>query len=142
MYGREDANIFYKKVLEKIPKDQFSIFFLDPTNHAHLKWKTIERISEHTHLYYGNQIRRPELIINLMIYTMLGSYKSKSFQSITESLGTDEWIEEIERNKEKGIQAPIEKALLTTFVNQLKKVGRSEERRVGKECRSRWSPYH
>ena len=24
---------------------------------------------------------------------------------------------------------------------QLKK-GRSEERRVGKECRSRWSPYH
>ncbi len=23
-----------------------------------------------------------------------------------------------------------------------KKSGRSEERRVGKECRSRWSPYH
>ena len=22
------------------------------------------------------------------------------------------------------------------------KIGRSEERRVGKECRSRWSPYH
>ena len=21
-------------------------------------------------------------------------------------------------------------------------IGRSEERRVGKECRSRWSPYH
>ena len=26
------------------------------------------------------------------------------------------------------------------FVRQ--PVGRSEERRVGKECRSRWSPYH
>mgnify|MGYP000948015804 CR=1 FL=1 len=28
--------------------------------------------------------------------------------------------------------------------NSLKKIifGRSEERRVGKECRSRWSPYH
>ena len=24
----------------------------------------------------------------------------------------------------------------------LKADGRSEERRVGKECRSRWSPYH
>ena len=24
----------------------------------------------------------------------------------------------------------------------LGRVGRSEERRVGKECRSRWSPYH
>ena len=25
---------------------------------------------------------------------------------------------------------------------KLKEQGRSEERRVGKECRSRWSPYH
>ena len=25
---------------------------------------------------------------------------------------------------------------------ELRKAGRSEERRVGKECRSRWSPYH
>ena len=27
-------------------------------------------------------------------------------------------------------------------VNPLSFDGRSEERRVGKECRSRWSPYH
>src|SRR5260221_11619162 len=27
-------------------------------------------------------------------------------------------------------------------VGQIVKVPRSEERRVGKECRSRWSPYH
>ena len=26
--------------------------------------------------------------------------------------------------------------------DQAQSVGRSEERRVGKECRSRWSPYH
>ena len=26
--------------------------------------------------------------------------------------------------------------------HRLRKEGRSEERRVGKECRSRWSPYH
>ena len=26
--------------------------------------------------------------------------------------------------------------------NQLISLARSEERRVGKECRSRWSPYH
>ena len=24
----------------------------------------------------------------------------------------------------------------------IRRIGRSEERRVGKECRSRWSPYH
>ena len=27
-------------------------------------------------------------------------------------------------------------------INELGPDGRSEERRVGKECRSRWSPYH
>ena len=31
---------------------------------------------------------------------------------------------------------------LYTFVPTAANVGRSEERRVGKECRSRWSPYH
>src|SRR3712207_9464116 len=32
---------------------------------------------------------------------------------------------------------------LELFVNELQVEGiRSEERRVGKECRSRWSPYH
>ena len=28
------------------------------------------------------------------------------------------------------------------LIEKLEKNGRSEERRVGKECRSRWSPYH
>ena len=28
------------------------------------------------------------------------------------------------------------------LLEQLKNKTRSEERRVGKECRSRWSPYH
>ena len=32
--------------------------------------------------------------------------------------------------------------LLNTVVNPMLNLTRSEERRVGKECRSRWSPYH
>ena len=32
-------------------------------------------------------------------------------------------------------------ATVVTSIN-LKSLARSEERRVGKECRSRWSPYH
>ena len=28
------------------------------------------------------------------------------------------------------------------YIKSFKNKGRSEERRVGKECRSRWSPYH
>ena len=31
---------------------------------------------------------------------------------------------------------------LTRKVHETGRVYRSEERRVGKECRSRWSPYH
>ena len=38
---------------------------------------------------------------------------------------------EVPKNETDAIAAVIKKAL-----------GRSEERRVGKECRSRWSPYH
>ena len=37
---------------------------------------------------------------------------------------------------ELGLQSPLDRTL--RFLNR----GRSEERRVGKECRSRWSPYH
>ena len=32
--------------------------------------------------------------------------------------------------------------LAGTIQNDILKRSRSEERRVGKECRSRWSPYH
>ena len=31
---------------------------------------------------------------------------------------------------------------VATYYISLQKLARSEERRVGKECRSRWSPYH
>ena len=36
----------------------------------------------------------------------------------------------------------IEKAVEASDSKAEKKSSRSEERRVGKECRSRWSPYH
>ena len=32
--------------------------------------------------------------------------------------------------------------LLDQYMEQINMMQRSEERRVGKECRSRWSPYH
>ena len=126
-YSDKDANSYYKQVLEKIPKDQFSIFFLDPTNHSHLSWKTIQGIAKHTHTYthQGVQVRRPELIINLMTYTLLSSYRAKSYQSINESLGTDEWFGQIDDNKEKGIDAPVEQAFLSTFIKQLERIGYS-----------------
>ena len=38
--------------------------------------------------------------------------------------------------------AAIYRPLNNIFLNPLMEYLRSEERRVGKECRSRWSPYH
>ena len=34
------------------------------------------------------------------------------------------------------------KTLGMSMLRSFFEIGRSEERRVGKECRSRWSPYH
>ena len=39
-------------------------------------------------------------------------------------------------------RASAEQAFVRTGLGGQKVVMRSEERRVGKECRSRWSPYH
>src|ERR1043166_1056420 len=36
----------------------------------------------------------------------------------------------------------IDRLLRDTAAKGIRNVDRSEERRVGKECRSRWSPYH
>src|SRR5256885_14318968 len=37
---------------------------------------------------------------------------------------------------------PRDMERITEAMQRLRDAGRSEERRVGKECRSRWSPYH
>src|SRR3712207_9181202 len=40
------------------------------------------------------------------------------------------------------LPGPFVQALLAMDYRPVPLSGRSEERRVGKECRSRWSPYH
>src|SRR5256885_11304368 len=45
----------------------------------------------------------------------------------------------LEDRRTKQVPLPLNGA---TFRRQLSGPARSEERRVGKECRSRWSPYH
>src|SRR2546429_9102935 len=37
---------------------------------------------------------------------------------------------------------PVQRTTQEAHVIGMVEIGRSEERRVGKECRSRWSPYH
>ena len=59
----------------------------------------------------------------------------KISKSITnrESASLDKYLQEIGREDLISVEEEVELAQQTQ---------RSEERRVGKECRSRWSPYH
>ena len=77
-----------------------------------------------------------------------------SYLSINNLVKAEEHLESliINNGKEKDIIPLINKVFRDTdnirnfieFINSIKNenIDRSEERRVGKECRSRWSPYH
>src|SRR3989442_5789385 len=47
-----------------------------------------------------------------------------------------------ESTTESGPVGCLRRSTLVCVLDRALGVGRSEERRVGKECRSRWSPYH
>ena len=56
---------------------------------------------------------------------------------------------DLAKTGEEGLDAYTKRAYDTVLldvsmpgIGGLRALGRSEERRVGKECRSRWSPYH
>ena len=52
-------------------------------------------------------------------------------------------FEELNKHSLEGYEVKDTPILSLIFqLNQLLMAERSEERRVGKECRSRWSPYH
>ena len=80
------------------------------------------------------------------------SYEDEDIDSLMFSFGF-KYEEDYSMSKEKFIM--IDKRILLVMQNtirslilqvkqqeQLNSILRSEERRVGKECRSRWSPYH
>src|ERR1039457_4940025 len=45
-------------------------------------------------------------------------------------------------DKQGGVAVVTSLASFQDLLNKVLHLDRSEERRVGKECRSRWSPYH
>ena len=69
-------------------------------------------------------------------FAMIDKDKLQNFDKLPEdvrrqfSLYMNQW-----KDKKKGLRV---KSDFLSFVKHV----RSEERRVGKECRSRWSPYH
>ena len=54
----------------------------------------------------------------------------------TKPMQGSEFLDTVSDNADDLIEADVGVTI------PVKKIDRSEERRVGKECRSRWSPYH
>ena len=70
------------------------------------------------------------------IETAVDRYK----QSVADSGNTQDISELSEQNIKLKAMLSTKREQIATLRSVLK--ARSEERRVGKECRSRWSPYH
>ena len=88
---------------------------------------------------------------NLRRYTKLGSLNVENNELFqTGGLCINDETKEVTVDGESVKLTPIEYNILLLLVKNQGKVfsidqiyeSRSEERRVGKECRSRWSPYH
>ena len=66
--------------------------------------------------------------------------KSTDYSRTVEVFKGSPWEAELVKGllENNGIATIIKDGLMSTIAPYI----RSEERRVGKECRSRWSPYH
>ena len=100
----------------------------------------------------------PNALVLPEVYTMLekeygGNRVGESRQSIRERINTkqesvtlEKKREADEERKEVFIKTTVEEKIqgpkVLGKIDLNPKPKRSEERRVGKECRSRWSPYH
>jgi len=117
----DDANKIYTNILKIIPKNEHSLFFLDPQTHTQLYWTTVKNISDHTQDdWYGNPfVRRPELLINLMTYTMQRDYKQNP-KYIDGFYGNKNWRETIKECEVKGI--PVHIGFLKAYVTQLQEI--------------------
>ena len=68
-------------------------------------------------------------------------YNIEKYKKLLEEISKDDEIMKDNLNLEEGKIEKI-KILREQLKDELQHITRSEERRVGKECRSRWSPYH
>src|SRR3990167_4754816 len=96
-----------------------------------------------------------EAIYLSLFIQMTINYTTESLEEVSEDIDEiQEDVEEIsEDEKTEKREEKAEKDALAVIQSDLRKLmedvdrlrgnkARSEERRVGKECRSRWSPYH
>ena len=86
--------------------------------------------SDHFDIYTGNA--NPDLARKICRYLDVELGKAEVFQFANENI----FVKILDNVREKDV------FLIQPTSHPVNQSIRSEERRVGKECRSRWSPYH
>src|SRR5256886_10750405 len=90
----------------------------------------------------ASELPAPDLVIYLQAKPEVLRARIAKKASRDETRIALEYIEEVARAYEHFFFRYAASDLLVINTSEIDFVERSEERRVGKECRSRWSPYH
>ena len=88
-----------------------------------------------------DETKAPKTVANFVSYARKGFYDNTVFHRVIDGFmiqGGGFTADLAQKATDKAINNEADNGLKNTVGTQL----RSEERRVGKECRSRWSPYH
>jgi len=102
----------------------------------------------HEEILEQRQRQRDPLKIGLLVLSSCGAllflyYAWNAYQTLEIKSQLSGVEAEWKKLEPKVTQAQKRSAELTDIINTTRVLDdRSEERRVGKECRSRWSPYH
>ena len=90
---------------------------------------------------HGEKVDIEALLAVNQIFKDAKKGDKSSPENVLKTLGVSSFEEAVEKIIKKGeIQLTTE--MRRKIAERRRKQIRSEERRVGKECRSRWSPYH
>ena len=124
------------------------------------KGKIVDWLSDQADVvirFQGGHNAGHTFVIDGITYTLRllpsGIVRKNKISIIGNGVVVDPWalLEEIEEIKSKGVEVNVDNFIISESANLILpfhremdeiREDRSEERRVGKECRSRWSPYH
>ena len=88
--------------------------------------------------------REGDELLKLTSYVTISKYREKTLKSIGDEVKIPTVIAKdsgIRTNHISKVLSELKSKEIVECINE-EASSRSEERRVGKECRSRWSPYH
>ena len=107
---------------------------IPPEDEFYFQWHITEKCNQRCkHCYHDSYSSEGELSPEKLLEVLELAEKAMSAWGLTASFSLTGGEPFLRR---------AELYMVMACMDQSPTVGRSEERRVGKECRSRWSPYH